>query len=177
MGANAFDLIVIVLLAWSAYKGFNKGIIASAASLIALLLGVWGAVKFSDITASYLTGVINVDEKVLGIIAFAVTFILIVIGVHFVAKAVEGVAEAAALSIVNKVFGAAFGVLKTAFIISVVLVVLNAANKNLDILSPEFKQKSLFYKPISRLAPSVFTYLDFDEIKREVQGHGETIDT
>jgi len=176
MGANAFDLIVIVLLAWSAYKGFNKGIISSAASLIALLLGVWGAVKFSDITAGYLTGIINVDEKVLGVIAFAITFILIVIGVHFVARAVEGIAEAAALSIVNKVFGAAFGVLKIAFIISIVLVVLNAANSNLGFLSPEFKQKSLFYKPISRFAPSIFNYLNFDEIKKEVQTQKESVD-
>jgi len=176
MGANAFDLIVIVVLAWSAYKGFNKGLISSAASLIALLLGVWGAVKFSDITASYLTGVINVDEKVLGVIAFAVTFILIVIGVHFVAKAVEGLAEAVALSIVNKVFGAAFGVLKIAFIISVILVVLNAANRNMEFLSPEFKQKSLFYKPISDFAPSIFKYLDFEEIKEEVQDKTEGIE-
>ncbi|MDA3892937.1 MAG: CvpA family protein [Salinivirgaceae bacterium] len=169
MGANAFDLMVILLLSWSAYKGFSKGIILSAASLIALLLGVWGAVKFSDITASYLTGVINVDEKVLGVIAFAITFILIVIAVHFIAKAVEGLAEAVALSIVNKVFGAAFGALKFAFIISVILVVLNAANRNLDFLSPEFKQKSLFYKPIASFAPSLFKYLDFEEIKEEVQ--------
>ncbi len=167
MGANAFDLIIIVLFAWSAYKGFTKGLISSAASLIALLLGVWGAVKFSSITAGYLTGVINVDEKVLGVIAFAVTFILIVIAVHFVAKAIEGLAEAIALGIVNKVFGAAFGVLKIALIISVVLVILNAANRNFGFLSPEFKQKSLFYEPVSKFAPSIFNYLKFDDFKKD----------
>jgi len=175
MGANAFDLIVIVLLAWSAYKGFSKGLIASAASLIALLIGVWGAVKFSSITASYLTGVINVDEKVLGIIAFAVTFILIVIAVHFIAKAIEGLAEAVALGVVNKVFGAAFGVLKSGFIISIILVVINAANRNLEILSPDFKQKSLFYKPLSNFAPKIFKYLDFEEIKEDVQNKAGSI--
>jgi len=175
MGANAFDLIVIVLLAWSAYKGFNKGLISSAASLIALLLGVWGAIKFSNITAGYLTGVINVDEKVLSVIAFAVTFILIVIAVHFIAKAVEGLAEAVALGIVNKVFGAAFGVLKFAFIISVILVVLNAANRNMEFLSPDFKQESLFYKPLSNFAPSIFKYLDFNELKDEVKEKTDNI--
>ncbi len=175
MGANAFDLIIIVLLAWSAYKGFSKGLISSAASLIALLLGVWGAIKFSSITAGYLTGVINVDQKVLGIIAFAVTFILIVIAVHFIAKAIEGLAEAVALGIINKVFGAAFGVLKIGFIISVVLVVLNAANKNFGFLSPDFQQKSMFYKPLSSFAPSIFKYLDFDEIKEDVQEKTESI--
>lgn len=169
MGANAFDLIIIVLLAWSAYKGFSKGIIASAASLIALFFGIWGAIKFSNITASYLTGVINVDEKLMQIIAFAVTFIGIVIAVHFIAKAVEGLAKAIALGIVNRIFGAAFGVLKFAFIISVIMFFINAIDSKTSILSQEFKQDSLFYNPISEFAPGVFKHLNFDEIKEEVE--------
>lgn len=176
MSTNVFDLVVIVLLAWSAYKGFSKGLISSAASLIALLIGIWGAIKFSSITAGYLTGVINVDEKLLGIIAFAVTFVLIVIGIHFVAKAIEGLAKAVALGFVNNIFGAAFGVLKVAFIISVILVVINTANKNMGFLSPEFKQESILYKPLSNLAPSLFKYLDFNELKEEVEKKAESID-
>ncbi len=175
MGANGFDLVVIVLLAWSAYRGFSKGIISSAATLIALLFGIWGAIKFSSITASYLVGFINVDEKVMGIIAFAVTFVGIVIGVHFLAKAVEGLAKAVALGIVNKVFGAAFGVLKFAFIISVILFFINAINSNTGFLSNDFKEKSLFYEPISKFAPSVFKHLDFDEIKKEAEEKTESI--
>lgn len=175
MGSNAFDLIVIVLLAWSAYRGFSKGLIASAASLIALLLGVWGAIKFSNITAGYLVRWIHVDEKVLAIISFAVTFVLIVIAVHFIAKAVEGLANAVALGIVNKIFGAAFGVLKTAFIVSVILVVLNAANARMAFLSPEFKNESMLYEPIARFAPSIFKYLDFNEIKKEVVEKTEAV--
>lgn len=175
MGANAFDLIVIVLLAWSAYRGFTKGIISSAASLLALLFGIWGAIKFSSITASYLTGVINVEEKLLGIIAFAVTFVLIVVGVHFVAKAVEGIAKAVALGIVNKVFGAAFGALKIAFIISVIMFFINAADSKGNFIEPEFKTESLFYGPISNFAPTIFKKLDFEEIKKEVEEKTDAI--
>lgn len=175
MGANAFDLIVIVLLAWSAYRGFTKGIISSAASLLALLFGIWGAIKFSSITAGYLSGIINVDQKLLGIIAFAVTFVLIVIGVHFVAKAVEGIAKAVALGVVNKVFGAAFGALKIAFIISVVMFFVNAANAKGGFIEPSFKQESLFYEPISKFAPSIFKKLDFQEIKNEVEQKTDSI--
>lgn len=175
MSSNAFDLIVIVLLAWSAYRGFSKGLISSAASLIALLLGVWGAIKFSDFTAGYLVQWIQVDEKVMAVIAFAVTFVLIVIAVHFIAKAIESLADAVALGIVNKVFGAAFGVLKTAFIVSVILVVINAANARLGFLSPDFKQESMFYKPIAGFAPSVFNKLNFEELKKDVEEKTESL--
>ena len=53
MSANIFDVVVIGLLVWGAFRGFNKGIIASAASLAALLLGVWGAIKFSGLVAGF----------------------------------------------------------------------------------------------------------------------------
>ncbi|MBI9067001.1 MAG: CvpA family protein [Salinivirgaceae bacterium] len=175
MGANAFDLIVIVLLAYSAYRGYSKGLISSAASLIALLIGVWGAIKFSSITAGFLTDFLNVDEKVMGIIAFAVTFVLIVIAVHFIAKTIEKLAEAVALGVVNNIFGAAFGVVKIAFIISVVLVVINAANAKMSFLSSEFKNQSLFYNPIAKFAPSIFKYLDFEDIKEKVEDKTEGI--
>jgi len=165
MSSNIFDLVAAILLVWSSYKGFSKGLISSAASLIALLIGIWGAVKFSGITSVYLSGVINVDKNVLGIIAFALTFILIVIGVHFVAKAVEGLARAVALGFINKIFGAVFGALKTAFIISVVLVFVNTINNNIHFLSDGFKKGSVLYKPLSNLAPAVFKYLDFEKIK------------
>jgi membrane protein required for colicin V production len=139
------------------------------------LLGIWGAVKFSSITASYLAGVINVDEQVLAIISFAITFILIVIGVHFVAKTVESIAKAVALGFVNKIFGALFGVFKVAFVISVILVVINAANKNMGFISPKFKEDSLLYSPLSQLAPKFFKYLDFEDVEQGVKKKSEII--
>lgn len=176
MSANAFDLIIIVLLAWGAYSGFTKGLILSAASLIALILGVWGAVKFSAIVANYLTQLIHIDEKYIGIIAFATTFVLIVIAIHFIAKGIETLIEAVALGVFNKVFGAAFGVLKFGFIISVVLVVLNVVNKNMSFLTPKFKEKSLFYKPLSSIAPSIFSYLKFDTLENSDENESDSVD-
>lgn len=177
MGANIFDLIVIVVLAYSAYKGYTKGLIASAASIIALLLGVWGAIHFSDFTAGYLVEVINVQKKYMSVIAFAVTFVLIVIGVHFVAKAVEKVTEAVALGIVNKVVGTAFGVLKAAFIMSIILVLLNQANEKIRVIPNDFYEASIFYDPLQKFAPSIFHYLDFEDIERNIRDANKVIDS
>lgn len=164
MSSNVFDIVVVILLAWSAYRGFSKGIISSLASLSALLLGVWGAIQFSKITASYLTGFINVEEKLLGIIAFAITFVGIVIAVHFVAKLIERLVKAVALGFVNKLFGAVFGVLKIAFIVSVVLFFANAINNKTGFLSHHFKEDSIFYEPIEKFAPLIFDYLDLKKM-------------
>ncbi len=177
MGANMFDLIVIVILAYSAYKGYTKGLIASAASIIALLLGVWGAIHFSDFTAGYLVEFINVQQKYMSIIAFAATFVLIVIGVHFIAKTIERITEAVALGIVNKVVGSAFGVLKAAFILSIVLVIFNEANDRFRMMDESFKDESLFYGPVQKMAPSIFHYLQFEDIQRNMKDAEKAIDS
>ena len=52
MGLNYFDVMAMILLLWSAYRGITKGFLIMAASLAALVLGVWGAIRFSDLTAT-----------------------------------------------------------------------------------------------------------------------------
>ena len=45
---NYLDIIIIIPLIWGAYKGFRKGFIIEIASLIALILGIWGGINFSS---------------------------------------------------------------------------------------------------------------------------------
>ncbi len=165
MDSKIFDIAVLIILAFSAYKGFAKGLIASAASLIALVAGVWGAFKFSSFTAQHISGWIDVSYKYMNIIAFVITFIAIVIGIHLIAKALEGVANAAALGFVNKTTGAVFGILKGAFLISVLLIVIDAANAKLSFINPQLKSNSLLYNPLSGFANTVLKYLDFEKIR------------
>lgn len=160
---NYFDIIVGALLAFALYKGFKNGLIIELASLAALVLGLLGAIKFSDITASYLSE--HIDSEYIGLIAFIITFILIVIGVHLVAKVVDKLVSAIALGPVNRILGSAFSFLKYAFIISVLLAVFNGLEKNFKLIPEEQKAESHLYEPLSSIAPFVFPYLHFDTVK------------
>lgn len=149
---NYFDIIIIIPLIWGAYKGFKKGLIIEVASLIALFLGVWGGVKFSSISANYLGEMFEISEKIMPIISFAVTFIVIVIAVFSLAKLLQKFIKLIALGLINKITGAAFGVLKFMLIISVLLSLVNTVNAQINFISPEMKESSLLYKPISKVA-------------------------
>ena len=165
---NIVDLILIIIVAWSAYKGFSKGLIISIASLLALLLGVFGAIRFSDITSSYLIEHFEFNSEHLSIISFAITFIIIVIAVHFVARVVDKVVKAVALGFVNRIAGATFNVLKIAFILSIVLLLLNKIDYKTGIISEELRKESLFYEPLANFAPLIFPYLDFDKVSEYI---------
>lgn len=162
---NYLDAILIIPLLWAVYKGFTKGFIIQLAALAALVLGVWGAIRFSDLTAEYLTQSLNFENQHLALISFAVTFIIIVIVVHILARLLHHLVKAVALGIFNRLFGVAFAVFKFAFIISVMLVILNFINKGFGILPEEDKEESILYDPIANIAPSIFPYLKFDKYR------------
>ncbi|MCK5171262.1 MAG: CvpA family protein, partial [Bacteroidales bacterium] len=102
---NTIDLVFAILLLWSAYRGYTKGFIVQLATLAALLLGILGAVLFSDITSGIIIKKFDISGQYLPIISFAVTFVVIVIGVHLFAKMLNKLIDAIALGIVNRLLG------------------------------------------------------------------------
>jgi membrane protein required for colicin V production len=168
LSINYFDVIIAIFLLWSAYRGMTKGFLIMAASLAALILGVWGAIRFSHLTAAFLISSFGMQTKYLALISFALTFVIIVILVHLLSRALDKLVKAVALGIVNRLAGLLFGMLKTAFLISIFLVILNGINNRLPFIPEEHKENSLLYKPLSRLAPAIFPFLNFEEIKDRI---------
>ncbi|MGC9374578.1 MAG: CvpA family protein [Bacteroidales bacterium] len=166
---NTIDLVFAILFLWSAYRGFTKGFIVQLATLAALLLGILGAVMFSDFTSSLIIKKFEVSGQYLPIISFAITFIVIVVAVHILAKLLNKLMDAIALGVVNRLLGVLFSVLKYAFIISIILVLINKADDKYNFIPDETKENSLLYKPLSNFAPLLFPYLNFDKIRKEFE--------
>jgi membrane protein required for colicin V production len=164
---NYLDIIILIPLLWGGYRGFTKGLIIEIASLAALLLGIWGGIRFSSFVSGFLAGQFGMTTQYLPVIAFAVTFIGIVILVHLVARLTDKIVKAAALGIVNRILGAAFGAAKFFLIIGVVITLLNKADKENKILSDEMKQKSLLYQPACNLVMKI--YPAFEEVSPKVR--------
>ena len=152
---NYIDIILCVPILWGLYKGFSKGLIIEAASIIALGLAVWGGIKFSDFLTGYIHAHVSWDTKYLPVISFAVIFLGILILVYAIAKLIERVVKAVSLGFVNKLAGGIFGMLKFGLILSVIIFVLNAIEKNIRLIPAEAKQKSLLYEPVGKIAPLI----------------------
>lgn len=161
------DIIFVAIFCWAGYKGYTRGFILQAASLAALILGIFGAIKFSGMTAVFIAKHLNVSSDYLPIIAFAVTFIGIVIGIHFLARVSEKLLKAISLNFINRLFGIIFNTIKYALIISAILVVINGINRRTHFLPEEKLSESKLYHPLSMLAPLLFPYLHFDLIDPE----------
>ena len=160
-----FDIILVVFLGWGLIKGLRNGLIHEAASLAALILGIYGAIKFSDYTAGLLVEHFSMTGKYLGILALALTFVAIVILVHFVGEIIDKLVKAVALGFVNKLFGAVFGVLKMAFILSLLLFVVNEFDRKTHFLPKDKLEDSILYAPISGFFPFIFHNVNLENLE------------
>lgn len=166
---NIIDIIIAIPLLWALYRGFKKGLVYMVASLVALVLGILGAMKFHAATGNMIDNWFEIKPEHLNILGFAITFLLIVVVVHLAAFFVDKVIKAVALNFINRLAGMLIGVLITAFIISVILQPVDAANRNKPFLSEETVEGSLLYRPMTKFAPMVFPYLKRDQFRKWLQ--------
>lgn len=166
---NYIDVIIIVLLIISAISGAVKGFVYEVTSLIALIAGVWGAIEFSGATERFLSEKLNFNNDFTHIIAFVVTFILIIILVHFIGKAVEKAVETIKLSLINRILGFGFALIKSAFILGIVLVLLQKLDENYPFLPEKAVQESSLYAPLQNIVVSTFPFIYnfFEEVKEQ----------
>ncbi len=164
MFMNYLDIIIALPLLWGIYRGFTKGLIISVASLLALILGVYAAIHFSSFFGGYVEKWFNPDPRHLKVISFTLTFILVVIFVKLLGWGLDKLIKAIALGFVNRLLGVLFNLLKWALIVSVLISIMDSAERTKTIINEKVKDESILYRPISRIATFVFPYLKFDDL-------------
>jgi membrane protein required for colicin V production len=153
---NTLDIILAAILLFGLVRGFMKGLFVELATLVALLLGVYGAIHFSYLISDFLVEKVSWDQQYINITAFALTFIVIVIVISLSGKALTKLANFAALGILNRVLGAVFGVSKFGLILSVLLLVFHHINKGMNFIDKESLATSVLYAPVKSIAPTIF---------------------
>ena len=173
---NYIDIMIIVILALSMFFGFTNGLIREIASLASIVLGIWGAIKFSPFTAQKLYEFFDINGQYAGIVAFIIAFVVIAIVIHFAGIIIDNFVDAMALGFLNKIFGVVFALLKSALILSVFFSILNAVNAKRPFLPADKIEQSAFYNPISDIAPALFPIIgegtfeqSFDRFKNKTE--------
>lgn len=155
------DIVFAVLLCYALYKGIKNGLFVELASLIALVAGIFVAIKFSYLVKNILETKVSWDAKYIEITAFALTFILVVVMIHISAKLLTKIADFAYLGWVNKLVGAVFSALKTILLLSVVILLFEKININNTLVKQETLAASIFYNPTKAI--SAFLYPKIEE--------------
>ncbi|MEO6348602.1 MAG: CvpA family protein [Aquaticitalea sp.] len=153
---SVLDIVLAAFILFGLVRGLMKGFFVEIASIIALVVGIYGAIHFSNYAASFIDKNSQWDEKTVYIAAFAITFIIIVLVISLAGKALTKIADFAALGIVNKLLGGIFGALKIALILSVILIVFDNMNRAIPLTDEKTIEDSVLYNPVKSLMPMIF---------------------
>ena len=163
------DIVLGIILVLSLFKGIKNGLFVELASLISLILGIYVAIKFSFLARVMLSEFVHWNPKTIQIVAFIITFLLVVIGISIMAKVLTSVADFAQLGVINKLGGGFFRLLKTILIVSIFLNLFEKINFNNTFAKKETLDKSIFYRPIQKTAGFIYPSIEkwYEDLKKK----------
>jgi len=176
MTVNLIDIIFLVPLMLFAWSGYKKGLIIEAATLAALILGLYFSIYFSDIAANLLNKNFNIEPKYVGAIAFVLTFVAVVFGVIAMGKMLEKIIKVLFLDFINKIGGLFFGILKGALFISILIFAFSYFGFENSVFKEDTRKKSLFYEPIKSVAPALASWLNLEKLNIDIPDKEDLID-
>ncbi|MCL2247546.1 MAG: CvpA family protein [Lentimicrobiaceae bacterium] len=150
-----FDIIILIPALWFGYKGFTHGFIRELASLAALLIGIYAAFMFTDLVEEWINNP-NIPKEVY----FAITFLLVLIGVFVLGKLVEKIVKLIIPEFVNHLLGSLFGAAKVLVFFSAIFYFIHSIDSKNSILKKETTEKSFTYKYIEPIVPKLKTWYE-----------------
>ncbi len=115
------DIAFAILIILACYKGYAKGLIVGLFSFVGFIIGLAAALKLSVFVAEHLQKDVNISNKILPFLSFALVFLATVLIVHLGAKLVEKIFQMLALGWANKLCGIFLYVILYTLIFSVFL--------------------------------------------------------
>lgn len=159
---SLLDIFLFLPLCYGAYKGYKSGLIVQIATFASLFLGIYVAVRFSDIVSDWLIESYEMEPgSMLPFVAFFLTFIAVAVGVYFLGKILKTMIKATLLSPFDKFGGLGIGLLKYLYIVGILIVFFETMNERKHLASDERLEHSLLYQPI--LKTTVYTVPALEE--------------
>lgn len=161
---NFVDIIIIVPLIYAGWVGFKKGLVIEVFTLLALLVGIYAGIHFSDWTSGLIKDNIDIEGKYLPVVAFTVTFLAVGAIVFFAGKMIERMLKVVNLSPLNKAFGLLFGIIKMIYTLSILIILLETYDERGDFIPEDIKSESLLYEPVKIVASATIPAIEESSI-------------
>jgi membrane protein required for colicin V production len=151
-----FDVIVICLILFGAYRGYKQGFLMELFSLLAIVLGILGAFKLLGVALIFLSDRFDIDEKILPYVAFGVVFLIIVVVVTLIGKTLRLSIDKSFLGRVDEIAGSLLGAVKTLFMVSVALWIFSSLKIG---FADQWSESSRLKPWVSQFAPAITEWI------------------
>lgn len=115
------DILIWVVLLFFVAKGFSKGLVREACSLLGLVTGGWAAFRYYSFLSEGIRNFINLPPQVAQPLSFLLIFLLLGILFYFLGHLLTVIFKVMLLGGINRVGGIVFGFLQGGFVLCIIL--------------------------------------------------------
>ena len=162
---NYLDIIIGLIFFYGLFKGFTRGLIIEAASLLSIIIGILGALTFTPIIESLLSYFLSDEKLPSSIIIFTASLILIVLSVNIFARNLTKFIKMVSLGGINKVLGGIFGVSKYILLISILLVFVDQFSFMFEFFESNFLEGSVMFESLKKIGYYIIKLLESNDVK------------
>ncbi|SMO61959.1 CvpA family protein [Gracilimonas mengyeensis] len=166
---SVLDLIIGIPILYFGYRGVVNGLVKEILNIVAIILAVFLTFNYMDALAGIIAPFFEEGASYVPFVSGALIFLGTLIVVALIAWGTKELLEAVNLSLVNRIFGALFGALKSGVVVSAILLLLAGFN----IPSEQTREESYLYPAVIYIAP--MTYNAIASIYPGAENYTETL--
>jgi membrane protein required for colicin V production len=151
----AADIIIVLLLIITVFRGFSKGLVMQLAGLVALAAGTLAAYFFWEKAYFLLQQWIETNHYVLKTVAVVVTTLLVVTVILLLGKLLSKVIHITPFGVIDSLLGVIFGAGQMVLLLSFVMFALLYINPQISFLQDEYLSQSYLLPYIKPVAPTI----------------------
>jgi membrane protein required for colicin V production len=155
---GTFDIFLLLPILYGAFQGFRKGLLIEFVSLFALVLAIIGGLKLLGTVLPVMQSFIGDAGWLLPYITFIVTFIGIILLVHFAGMILKKVIDFTPFGFFDNILGGMLGALKWCLAISLLLYVSEMAGIE---ITEQTADSSTVYPVILKATPYALSILGY----------------
>lgn len=157
------DIIIILFIAYSAYRGYHNGLIVELCGVLGIIIGAYVAYRFCGQLAQH----IDLPREVAQILAFVAILVVIIILVVIFGRLCSKLLSFSGLGVINGLFGMVASVFKTVVVFSLLALSFVSINNKTQWVEQSAINQSKAITKLLDVSHMLFPYIDFVEVYYE----------
>ncbi|RLZ11463.1 CvpA family protein [Faecalibacter macacae] len=139
---NNLDILIAIALAFGVINGLFKGFISQLIGLLGFFIAIWLSFKFYQFVSIFIGSQNIVADSLVSIVSLVLTFAIAFFSIKLLSSLTQKTVEMIGLGFVNRIAGAALGLVILLLLVSSVLFYIDPI---LEIGFKETKENSILY--------------------------------
>jgi len=157
------DVFIVLILIWAIFKGYKRGPVVHAISLLILVAGIAIFGYMSEGIAEYIREKARTQENLpyLHLYIFSILFFATIWLSNFVANKIEKGAGSKPKGILNISLGIIASIIKYLYLLSIILLFFAKFDDSYNIIGAKEKHNTKLYKTVKDFAPDTIKTVAF----------------